>query len=316
MKKLLYIAGLSLALGNISPAQAQEVIELDTPYPAAENADEAQSLGQEFLKTATEMWFLLSGISNREDADKAAPLFIEQVRITFELDNKLSNMPLVSPESECAGMMDGVQMRILETLDDLHAEFLSLCRANCYGSAMLSRAFEEAVSMGMFAETDVELLQEQPAVPLTEEESGAEIQRIENLLEPDREVLRLLESVQDVKSAAEAAPSLLLLSRRFKPLEPPGEEMGSRAFTPATAMKAREAMTPIEPLLWSIRSEIVRIAALPGYEAETFDEFSDALDAIFEALGSTHCHLFESVFDASFRSDLEAALQENSISTK
>lgn len=315
MKNWLYIAGLSLALGNMSPAQAQEVIELDAPYPAAGDADEAQALGQEFLKTATEMWFLLSGISNREDADEAAPRFLEKVRITFELDNKLSSMPLISPEAACAGIMDGVQMRILETLDDLHAEFLSLCRANCYGSALLSRAFEEAVSMGMFAETDVELLQDQPAVPLTEEESDAEIRRIENLLEPDREVLRLLESVQDVRTASEAAPALLLLTRRFEPLVPPGEEMGRRAFTPATAMRAREAMTPIEPILWGIRSEIVRIAALPGYEAETYDEFSDALDAVFELLGSTHCHLFESVFDASFRSDLESALQENSIST-
>ncbi len=316
MKNLLYIAGLSLALGNILPAQAQGMIEPDSPESAAEAAELSRTLGQAFLQTATDMWFLLSGISNREEADKAAPVFLEKARITFELDNKLSNMPLVSPDEGCAGMMDGVQMRILETLDDLHAEFLSLCRANCYESTLLSQAFEEAVSMGMFAESDVELLQDAPTVPLTEEESNEEILRIERLLEPDRAVLRILEKVSDAPSASKAASELLLLLNSFRPLHPAGEEMGSRAFTPATVMKAREAMILIEPVLWGIRSEIVRIAALPGYEAETYDAFSDALDAIFESLGSTHCHLFESVFDASFRSDLEAALQENTVSSK
>lgn len=314
MKKLLYIAGLSFALGNMLPGQAQEVLELDTVTPATEGDADARVLAQEFLKTANEMWFLLSGVSSREDADIAAPKFIQQVRLIFELDNRLSSMPVVAPGAESIGMMDGVQMRILETLDDLHAEFLSLCRANCYGSEKLSQSFEEAVNLGMFAETDVELLRPVPAQPLTEEESENEIRRIERLLEPDREVLEVLESVTDVKSAAAAVQSLYLLKQRLKPLEPVGE-MGARAFTPSTAMEARKAMTPIEPVLWGIRSEIVRIAALPGYEAETYDTFSDALDAVFEALASTHCHLFESVFDASFRADLEAALQENIIST-
>lgn len=311
MRKWLYITGLSLALGNIIPGQAQEVLELDAPAQSAE----AQALGQAFLKTVNEMWFLLSGISNKEDADNAAADFIALVRLTYELDNKLSQMPLVSPGAECMGMMDGVQMRILETLDDMHGEFLTLCRVNCYGSKRLSKAFEEAVNMGMFAETDVELLEDAPAKPLTEEESANEIRRIERLLKPDSEVLRILESVKDVKTASKAAPELILLTQRFRTLVPIGE-MGKRAFTPATAMQAREAMTPIEPVLWAIRSEIVRIAALPGYEEETYDIFSDALDAVFESLGNTHCHLFESVFDASFRADLEAALQENIISTK
>lgn len=315
MKKLLYIAGLSLALGNMSPAQEQDVLELDAPTAGGAEMEAARTLSEQFLRTAHEMWFLLSGISSREDADKAAPRFLEQVKLTFELDNRLSNMPLISPETECVGMMDGIQMRILETLDDLHAEFLSLCRANCYGSEQLSAVFEQAVQMGLFAETDVELLHQTPVVPLTEEESENEILRIERLLSPDREVLDILEDVQDAESAAEAVAELMQLTQRFKPLEP-ATDMGSRAFTPETAMKAREAMAPIEPVLWAIRSEIVRIAAIPGYEAETFDSFSDALDAIFELLGSTHRRLFESVFDASFRSDLESALQEKSISTK
>lgn len=315
MKKLLYIAGLSFALGNMSPVLAQEVLEQSSEVPSDVDMTEVRALGEEFLRTVQEMWFLLSGISCKDDADQAAAPFLEKVKLTYELDNRMSNMPLISPETECVGMMDSVQMRVLETLDDLHSEFLSLCRANCYGSEKLSMAFEDAVKLGMFAETDVELLQTVPATPLTAEESANEILRIKRLLEPDREVLEILEEVEDVRSATKAVPELMLLTQRLKPLEPM-PNMGSRAFTTESAMKAREAMAHIEPVLWSIRSEIVRIAALPGYEAETYDAFSDALDAVFELIGSTHCHLFESVFDASFRSDLESALQENSISTK
>ena len=315
MRKLLYIAGLSFALGNMSPVLAQEVLEQSSEVPSDVDMTEVRALGEEFLRTVQEMWFLLSGISCKDDADQAAAPFLEKVKLTYELDNRMSNMPLISPETECVGMMDSVQMRVLETLDDLHSEFLSLCRANCYGSEKLSMAFEDAVKLGMFAETDVELLQTVPATPLTAEESANEILRIKRLLEPDREVLEILEEVEDVRSATKAVPELMLLTQRLKPLEPM-PNMGSRAFTTESAMKAREAMAHIEPVLWSIRSEIVRIAALPGYEAETYDAFSDALDAVFELIGSTHCHLFESVFDASFRSDLESALQENSISTK
>lgn len=315
MRKLLYIAGLSFALGNMSPVLAQEVLEQSSEVPSDVDMTEVRALGEEFLRTVQEMWFLLSGISCKDDADHAAAPFLEKVKLTYELDNRMSNMPLISPETECVGMMDSVQMRVLETLDDLHSEFLSLCRANCYGSEKLSMAFEDAVKLGMFAETDVELLQTVPATPLTAEESANEILRIKRLLEPDREVLEILEEVEDVRSATKAVPELMLLTQRLKPLEPM-PNMGSRAFTTESAMKAREAMARIEPVLWSIRSEIVRIAALPGYEAETYDAFSDALDAVFELIGSTHCHLFESVFDASFRSDLESALQENSISTK
>ena len=64
-------------------------------------------------------------------------------------------------------MMDAVQLRILETMDDLHVEFLSLCRAQCYASEQLSSAFTEAVQLGMFAEADMEMLEE-PGEPFTE----------------------------------------------------------------------------------------------------------------------------------------------------
>lgn len=314
MRKLLYMAGISLALGNMSPAQAVPVLELDEPQPVTEESAKARQLGQEFLQTASEMWMLLSGVSSKQDADAAAARFSELVRITFELDNRLSSLPLIAPEAECVGMMDSVQLRILETMDDLHVEFLSICRARCYGSEPLVKAFEKAIELGMFAEEDRELL-ESPGEPLSAEEALAEIARLNRLEAPDREVLHVLEQVQDEEEASKAAVKLTSLSLQLKPLIP-AEDMEHREFAPEAAAAAQAVLAPLEPILWAIRSEIVRIAALPGYEAETYDDFSVALDLVFESLGATHTNLFDSVFDASFRTDLDNALRENSISSQ
>lgn len=312
MKELFYIAGLTMALGQMTPVQA---MTMQAEAPASEGeSTEAQVLGAEFLRTSSEMWFLLSGIGSKDDADKTAARFRELVKLTFELDNRLSSLPLATPDAECVGMMDQVQMRILETLDDLHVEFVSICRANCYGSEALSQAFEEAVQLGMFAQDDMDLMQ-RPSEPLTEAEASVEIARIRQLQAPDSAVLEILLTVQDEESASAAAPQLVQLARELKMLLP---EMlrKKRDFSSTSTLVAREALAPIEPILWAIRSEIVRIAALPGYEAEIYDTFSDALDSVFESLGATHCVLFDSVFDASFRVDLECALQENNISSQ
>lgn len=308
------MAGLSLALGNMSPAQAMTVLELDEPEPVSAESNEARQLGMEFLQTASEMWMMLSGVSSKQDADRVAGRFSELVKRTFELDNRLSSLPLVSPEAECVGMMDSVQLRILETMDDLHVEFLSICRAHCYGSERLTLAFEQAIELGMFAEEDRELLQE-PGEPLSESESMAEIVRLDRLEQPDREVLDVLVTVQDEQAASKAAVKLTSLSLLFKTLMP-AQDVDNRGFAPTSAEAAREVQAQLEPILWSIRSEIVRIAALPGYEAETYDDFSVALDLVFESLDATHAQLFDSVFDASFRTDLDNALRENSISSQ
>lgn len=55
----------------------------------------------------------------------------------------------------------------------------------------------------------------------------------------------------------------------------------------------------------------MRIASLPGYDEMPYDNFSDALDRVYENLANSHSTWFEDVFDASFRSDLDEALHEN-----
>lgn len=317
MRKLVYMAGVaSLALGTYSPAT--EGALLADGVAVATPAD-TERVGQEFLKATSDMWFLLSGISNKQEADSAAPRFLELVQRIMELDELLSRLPMVpvadNPQDEesdsvhVVGMMDGVHLRILEAFEDLNAEFLGLCRQRCYNSERLRVAFSQAVASGMFNEEDAELLQSPPA-PLDEEETRHEIVRLKRLENPDRALLETLELVQDVESADKAADRLRELSSRLQQLMPEGYQL-NRTFADMSEPEVQAAVEPLVPLLWGIRSEIVRIAALPGYNTEPFDSFSDALDSAFESLGETHGFCFENVFDASFRSDLDDAVREN-----
>lgn len=315
MKNFLCIAGLSLALGGMSPAQSEAMYEEEPGSPSEEENQHFRVLSEELLKTSSEMWFLLSSISSRSDADSASARFLELLTRTFELDNQLSNAPIIpSIEAECAGMMDGMQLRILEILDETHSEFVSLCRANCYGSNRLKKAFLKAVSLGMFAEENLEFLQD-PGSPLNDTETAQELARMQRLAEPDRAVLNVLISVKNERSADNAVPELCRLCQHFEALLP-DEQIGRRAFSPQAQVQVNTVIEPIEPILWGIRSEIVRIAGLPGYEAENYDRFSEALDTIFENMGATHRMLFNSVFDASFRADLDSAMHENAFSSQ
>lgn len=323
MKKLVYLAGVAaMALGSYSPATDGALLVVDGTGVAT--PADTERVGHEFLKATSDMWFLLSGIGDKETADAAAPRFLELVQRVAELDELLSRLPMVpeEPDTEVAtdsdevhvvGMMNGVHLRILEAFEDLNAEFLGLCRVRCYGSERLRVAFQQAVGSGMFSEDDAELLQA-PALPLDEEESRRELVRLKRLAEPDRMLLTVLESVQDASTAGAAAIRLLELTDRLAMLQP-DSCVGNRDFADACAPAVQEVLAPLEPLLWGIRSEIVRIAALPGYDSAPYDSFSDALDSVFECLGTTHSACFESVFDASFRSDLDEAMHENATSS-
>ena len=322
MKNLVYMAGVAaLVLGGYSPASEGALLVVDGTGVAT--PADTERVGQEFLKTTSDMWFLLSGIGDKETADAAAPRFLELVQRVTELDELLSRLPMVSaePVEESAdsdevhvvGMMDGVHLRILEAFEDLNTEFLGLCRVRCYGSERLRVAFQQAVASGMFSESDAELLSA-PSLPLDEEETRRELVRLKRLAEPDRILLAVLEKVQDAESAHEAALRLSELSERLGMLQPESCVV-DREFSDASSEPVREVLEPLEPLLWGIRSEIVRIAALPGYDSAPFDSFSDALDLVFERLGETHNACFESVFDASFRSDLDEAMHENATSS-
>lgn len=308
----------ALALGAHAPATEGALLAVDNAGLASPS--DTERVGQEFLKTTSDMWFLLSGIGDKESADAAAPRFLELVQRVEELDELLSRLPMVAVEPagesddpnevHVVGMMDGVHLRILEAFEDLNTEFLGLCRLRCYGSERLRVAFQQAVASGMFNESDAELLAA-PSRPLDEEETRMELVRLKRLAEPDRILLSVLEKVQDAETAREAALRLAELTERLGMLQPESY-VANRDFADRSSELVREVLEPLEPLLWGIRSEIVRIAALPDYDTAPYDTFSDALDSVFEQLGETHNACFETVFDSSFRSDLDEAMHEKS----
>lgn len=323
MGRFLYTTGLTLMLGGLAAGPVSGASP-STEYPSGSKipALSAEQLGQEFLQTSTDLWFLLSGIRDKDDADRAAERFLELVRKVFALDELLSGMPAdpaaaamaaEETDAEVVGMMDEIQIRILDSFEDLNAEFESLCRVRCYGSGRLMTAFRQAVASGMFTDETVDLLAE-PAEPYSENEALQEFVRLKRLQEPDRAVLESLSRVKDKKSAVRAARELAMLTTRLQQLRPDTLQP-RRCFTDSMLRKAQDAYAPLEPLLWGIRNEIVRIASLPEYSGESFDAFSEALDSVFECLGETHYNYFDSVFDASFRSDLDDALHEHATSS-
>ncbi len=267
-------------------------------------SDGEDKLGHEMLKVTNDMWFLLSGIGEKSEADAAAPRFLELVKQTEKIGDKLYAQQALDLEA-----LDMMHYRIAEVYESLSSEFESLCRTRCYGSQALIAAFRAAVAAGIFDDENMPGL-EQPKPPLSENEAVIELMRMRRLEEPDRAVLSVLQAVQDAGSANNAVDALAELTARFQQLLPESR-MVDRRFIDNSAPHVREAFAPIEPLLWGIRSEIVRIASLPGYDDEPFDQFSDALDTIFQSLGDTHSSWFDEVFDESFRSDLDEALHEN-----
>lgn len=296
------------------------------PVPGASSVSPQEAIYRDFVQSVSDLWFLLSGIGNAEEADRQAPAFADLVRRICLLDEQLSasstnsGLPVeveaeVHEDAETAQKaetLDALQLRILESFDDVNAEFLSLCRVRCYGSEKLMQAFVNASETGMFSEEALALLQWNRY--LSEREAEAELGRLKRLEEPDRAVLRVLEQVKDAASAQKAVAALTQISHRLQSLLPAESAQGS-AFAEAARPRVNHAFEPIAPLLWGIRTELVRIAALPGYDGEAYDSFSDALNIVYDELGATHRMWFDDVFDASFRADLDDAAAENSSSS-
>lgn len=308
MKHLLImvaLAGCPWLAATGSAAHSQATVQQQAP------PRQKASAGQELLKTANDMWFLLSGIADRKDADAAAPRFEELISQSTALASRLYDAGGQGQDLEA---LDMLQYRIAEAYEDLWVEFESLCRIHCYGSEKLLAAFRKAVKAGLFDDDELPELSA-PKPPLTESETRHELVRLRRLVEPDRAVLETLREVTDARSAAKAIPQLNRLTARLRLLRPE-KRMENRAFAATSSESAKEAYAPIAPLLWGIRSEIVRIASLPGYGKPGYDAFSEALDSVYENLAATHSAWFDDVFDSWFRSDLDDALQEHYTSSK
>lgn len=265
--------------------------------------------GRELVSLCHDMWFLLSSVSNKKQADTAAPTFRAAIERAITLTEQMYN-----EGGQDVELLTDVQENLADSLDELTDEFDSLCKMRCFGSDKLIVEFRYAVHVGMFTDDYVNFLDE-PAPHLTESEVRGELSRFKRLVEPDKALLEALRAVQDARTAGDVAVKLQALSESLNELLP-ATAVQNREFSPSADKRARKAYAPIEPLLWGIRSEIVRIASLPGYHKTDFDQFSDALESVFRSLADTHYHFFDEVFDDSFHSDLDEALQENATTSK
>lgn len=292
-----------------------------------EEVNPQEVIYRDFMQTASDLWFLLSGIRNKADADAAVPHFTDAVRRICLLDEQLSRVSTSSglpveveadvtedaASAEVAARLENLQLRFLDSFEDVNAEFLSLCRVGCYDSRQLENAFAEAVQTGMFPEEALTVLQSLEH-PLSAGETEQELIRRRRLEDPDRAVLSVLQQVKDAASAQKAVAVLSQLSARLRLLLPE-QELGNRTVSVQYRDRVCAAYEPISPLLWGIRTELVRIAALPDYDSASYDDFSDTLNHLFEDISATHSEWFDDVFDASFRMDMDDALQENASSS-
>lgn len=265
--------------------------------------NEQQRVGAQLFQITNEMWLLLSAVVDRPSADAAAERFRSLAEQSASMSDRLFDESSKALELET---LDQDTYRIAEAYEDLSYEFESLCRTHCYGSPSLISAFLSAMRLGIFSDDSAEHLK-MSSFMLNDHEAEEEISRLKSLVEPDTALLHILSRVMDEKAAIDAMPELRKITEQLRRILP-NLHLDARNFAEKHHRPLHEVCSMLEPLLWKIRTEIVRIVSLPGYDNEQFDDFSDALDSAFESLGDTHAECFDSVFDASFRSDLDDAL--------
>lgn len=293
---------------GISSERAADILARQCCGAEADGAVDRASPGEEgaqttvqLLRVTGEIWTLLCGVVNKDTADKAAGRFAELVQESWKINESMFN-----GEAQDVEKLDAETYRIAEVYESASYEFESLCRTHCYGSDALVQAFLKAMELGVFGDEEKEKLQltnTHLALPAAREEI-ARLRRMEPI---DKELSARLSRVKDAPSATKAVPQLEALTKRMTGLKPP-HRYGPDNFPAECRAEVTAVYGELEPLLWNIRNEIVRIVALEGYANEPFDRFSDALDSVYDELSATHGECFEGVFDASFRIDLDDAL--------
>lgn len=302
------LSALLMSIPGVAAADTEQL--LTEPNEAEPQPLQAQrDCCSELVCVCHDMWFLLASVSDKKQADAAAPLFRNLITHTVALTDRM-----YKEGGQDVEVLTEAQEKLADSLDELAEEFDSLCRVRCFGSEKMIAEFRYAIEIGMFTDDYIACL-DAPEPHLNEAETRSELVRFKRLIEPDKAVLAALCAVQDARSAGDAARELQALSALLDSLEPESK-IKDRDFSPSAGKRARKAYEPIEPLLWGIRTEIVRIASLPGYHKTEFDPFSDALETVFRSLANTHYHFFDEVFDDSFHSDLDEALLENATTSK
>ncbi len=272
----------------------------------AAGPDTPISVPEQMLAVTNEMWRLLCSVVNKETADQSANRFGQLVHMSWKLSESM-----FEGEAQDVESLDARTYRIAEVYEEASYEFDSLCKTQCYGSAALVNEFLKAMELGVFGDEEREKLQ-LTHVLLSPADAQREVARLRRMEEVDGELVEQLGRVQDAKSAAAAVGPIVALAGRMNEGRP-AHRFGRSNIPETIRPEFLQVCKQLEPVLWKIRNEIVRIVALDGYDREPFDSFSDALDSMYESMSLTHGECFDDVFDASFRMDLDDALHGNII---
>lgn len=270
----------------------------------AADPDTPTSAPEQMLAVTNEMWRLLCGVVNKETADQSANRFGQLVQKSWKLSETM-----FQGEAQDVESLDAQTYRIAEVYEEASYEFDSLCKSQCYGSAPLVNEFLKAMELGVFGDEEREKLQ-LTHVLLSPGEAQREMTRLRGMEKVDTELLTQLGRVQNAQSAAAVASQITGLAGRMNKNRP-AHRYGRANMPENTRQEFLRICDQLQPILWKIRNEIVRIVALDGYDSESFDSFSDALDSVYESLSLTHGECFDEVFDSSFRMDLDDALHGN-----
>ncbi len=269
-------------------------------------AEESNAVPEQMLSVTNEIWRLLCGVVNKETADQAASRFGQLVKRSWQLSETMFGSEAQDVES-----LNAQTYRIAEVYEEASYEFESLCKSQCYGSTALVNEFLKAMELGVFGDEEREKLQ-LTHVLLSPADAQREIDRLRRMESVDGELLDQLGRVQDAKSAEAVSPFIIVLAERMNKVRP-AHRFGRTNIPESARPDFLRVCEELEPILWKIRNEIVRIVALDGYDREPFDSFSEALDSVYESLSLTHGECFDNVFDSSFRMDLDDALHGNII---
>ena len=297
-------------LSSLCLADAPLVCPTESHQVGKENQSEL-ALARLLIQNSAELWLLLSGIQKQEMAEAQAQLFIESVQRLEKLHTQLEFRFNAKPDGFNSEEFESIIQYISELNMAIDEEFLSLWRVDCYGSPALKFAFDRALNEGYFELPDglsTARTQEQ----LSAEESHRELIRMQRLLDPDAAVVESLSRVTDANSAALAAAEIKVHTTRLQQLAPTQHEHSLRPLACHDSEAYKAAYAPLEKLLWALRNELVRIAALPQYDDAPYDDFSNALDQLFLNIASTHSRWYGEIFDDSFFIDLDDAAQSAS----
>ncbi len=272
----------------------------DAPLPSIE------SVSRDIFQGTQKLWILLSQIDNKQKADEGAEEFRLLTRELIRLDMLLGDIEHQNPEAEDSELTDS----IVEGYRAVDTEFISLYKARCFGSESLYQAFEELKGTNFFNTST--LPKSHPDLPkLNPTEEQSELARLKQLIAPDTAILKHLSQIDDTKSADYQCKAIIPYLQKLENLRPPTRYL-YRYFTRTDGKRYSAAETQLQRLLWDMRTEYVRIAALPLNPLEESHELlAHTLDELYYNLEVTHHYWFTVVFDNSFILDMDEAFRES-----